>query len=198
MRFPPWRWACVLCVLLFSPGVLTWVMYVSRVVLGTVAPAAPSAWSMCTRPNLHFCVRASVFALPREASRTPRRCLWVGVGKGGACPTRVVCRGKLGRPFAGVGRSCSLLPRFPPLRGASERLRHPALPLLGFPRPIVGRPEEKGTHGGSSARFLCEPGTRGAGGVVLAFWVVSRHPTAPNCAIGHPCEHPGCARPRLC
>ena len=35
------------------------------------------------------------------------------------------------------------------------------------------------------------PGTRGAGGMVLVFWMVNWLPTAHNCAVEPPCEHQG-------
>ena len=95
-----------------------------------------------------------------------------------------------------MGGVAPFFPVFCCSRGASELIWLHAFPLLGFsPQCWASGREERDTW--DSARFLCVPGTRGAGGVVLAFWVVSRHPTAPNCAIGPPCEHPGGARLRL-
>ena len=77
--------------------------------------------------------------MPLEASRTPRRCcglVW-----------RRVAHVPLGF-CAGVSwvfpsqdeRSCSLLPRFPPTRGARRARMQPCISFAQFSRPSVGRP----------------------------------------------------------
>ena len=88
-------------------------------------------------------------------------------------------------------RSCSLLPRFPPTRGARRALVQPYISFAELSRPGVGRPGV-GRDTGDSARFLCVClGPVGAGGGSMALLgVVSRHPTAPNYDIGPPVRAP--------